>query len=125
MTRERGAAVPDFVLALALILPLVLGIVHLALVAHVRSTLTAAAAEGARAAAPLGASLGEAERSARRLVDTTLAARYAETVTARHTAIDGLPVVEVTMRAEIPPLGVVGPGIPLTVSGHAVVQEQP
>ena len=125
MRRERGAAVPEFVLALALILPIVIGIVQLALVAHVRSTLTAAAAEGARAGTPLGAGLAEAEQSARRLADTTLAARFADGVTATHTTVEGVPVIEVTMRAEVPPLGVAGPGVPVTVTGHAVVQGEP
>ncbi|OUZ08920.1 pilus assembly protein TadE [Aeromicrobium sp. PE09-221] len=125
MSRERGAAVPEFVLALVVVLPIVIGIVQLALLAHVRSTLTAAAAEGARAGAPLGASVADAERSARRLADTTLAARFADDITATRTTLDGLPVVQVTMHAEVPPLGVAGPGIPLTMSGHAVVQEQP
>ncbi|MBM9461810.1 pilus assembly protein [Aeromicrobium sp. YIM 150415] len=125
MTRERGAAVPEFVLALALVLPIAIGIVQLALVAHVRSTLTAAATEGARAGAPLGASVADAEQSARRLADTTLAARFAEDIAATRTTLDGLPVVEVTMHAEVPPLGVAGPGVPVTVTGHAVIQGEP
>ena len=49
-TGERGAAVVDFVLVLLVLLPLVIGILQLALVLHVRNTLASAAAEGARLA---------------------------------------------------------------------------
>ena len=48
---ERGAAVVDVVLVLLVLLPLVIGILQLALVLHVRNTLASAAAEGARHAA--------------------------------------------------------------------------
>ena len=41
----------DFVLVLVVVVPLFLGIVQLALVLHVRNTLTSAASEGARYAA--------------------------------------------------------------------------
>ena len=40
---QRGSAVVDFVLVLVVLLPLFLGILQLALVLHVRNTLTAAA----------------------------------------------------------------------------------
>ena len=46
-----GAAVVDFVLVLVVVVPLFLGILQVALVLHVRNTLTAAAGEGARYAA--------------------------------------------------------------------------
>ena len=53
---QRGAAVVDFVLVMVILVPLFLGIFQLALVLHVRNTLTAAASEGARAAATLDGS---------------------------------------------------------------------
>jgi len=49
--RERGAAVVDFVLVLVVLVPLVLGILQVALVMQVRNTLAAVASEGARVAA--------------------------------------------------------------------------
>ena len=63
-TGERGAAVVDFVLVLLVLLPLVIGILQLALVLHVRNTLASAAAEGARHAAVAGSSgvAGELKR---------------------------------------------------------------
>ena len=44
----RGAAVVDVVLVLAVLVPVVLGIMQVALVLHVRNTLVAAASEGPR-----------------------------------------------------------------------------
>ena len=61
-----GAAVVDFVLVMMLLVPLVLGIAQVGLVLHVRNTLTAAASEGARASAPLGATPADGVERARR-----------------------------------------------------------
>ena len=55
---ERGAAVVDFVLVLVVLVPLVLGILQVALVLHVRNTLAAAAAEGARVRRRAGRDVG-------------------------------------------------------------------
>ena len=63
--RERGAAVVEFVLVMVLLVPLVLGIAQVALVLHVRNTLSAAASDGARASAPLEASPADGARRAR------------------------------------------------------------
>ena len=46
---ERGSAVVDFVLVMIILVPLFLGILQVALVLHVRNTLTAAASDGATA----------------------------------------------------------------------------
>ena len=67
---ERGAAVVDFVLVLVVVVPLFLGIFQVALVLHVRNTLTAAASEGARYAAtvdrPVEAGAARTRRADRR-----------------------------------------------------------
>ena len=44
---ERGAAVVDIVLVLVVLVPVVLGILQVALVLFVRNTMASAAAEGA------------------------------------------------------------------------------
>ncbi|WP_293786182.1 TadE/TadG family type IV pilus assembly protein [uncultured Aeromicrobium sp.] len=123
--RDRGAAVPEFVLVLMVLLPLVLGLVQLGLVLHVRTTLTAAASEGARAGSSLGAGPREAEDRARHLIQTTLAERFAQDVSAEPVVIDGVPLMAVRVEAEVPALGVAGPAVPLSVSAHAVRQEEP
>lgn len=122
---ERGAAVPEFVLVLVVLVPLVLGIAQVALVLHVRNTMVAAASDGARSAAMLDASPDAAERRAREVVRTTLADRYADRVVARESVVGGVTVVEVSIRGDVPPLGLWGPGVPLDVVGHAIVQDEP
>jgi Flp pilus assembly protein TadG len=125
MREERGSAVVDYVLVMVLLVPLVLGILQLGLVLHVRNTLTAAASDGARAAAPLGASSDDAVRRTRAMVAGSLSERFARSVTATQTSVDGAPAVVVRVRAEVPPLGLLGPGVPLDVRGRALLQEEP
>lgn len=122
---EHGAAVPEFVLVLLVLVPLVLGIAQVALVLHVRNTMTAAASDGARAAAGLGGSPAEARDRAREVLRTTLADRYAEDVTARETHVDGLSVVEVRVSGAVPPLGLWGPQIDVDAVGRAIRQDEP
>lgn len=123
MRRERGAAVPEFVLVLLVLIPLVLGIAHVALVLHVRNTLVAAASDGARAGAPLGATAADAEQRARDVVRMTLADQFANEISASNTTRDGVDVVEVTVSGRVPPLGLWGPSVSVTGVGHAVRQE--
>lgn len=123
--RERGSAVVDFVLVMVLLVPLVLGIAQVALVLHVRNTAAAAASEGARAAAPLGATPADGAERARRLIIDALADRYADDVTASHTAVGGVPGIEVVVRTKVPALGLFGPSVPLTARGHAVREVEP
>jgi Flp pilus assembly protein TadG len=117
---SRGAAIVDFVLVLAVLVPLFLGILQLALVLLVRNTLIAAASEGARYAATLDRDESDGAARTRSQIDGALAARYAEDVDAHPVLINGAPGIEVTVRAVVPALGLGGPGISLTVTGHAV-----
>ncbi|MGA9343523.1 MAG: TadE family protein, partial [Nocardioidaceae bacterium] len=45
---QRGSAIADFALVSVVLVPLFFGILQLALIWHVRTTLTSAASEGAR-----------------------------------------------------------------------------
>ena len=123
-SRQRGAAVVDFVLVLVVLIPLFLGILQVGLVLLVRNTLTAAASEGARYAAALDRGPAEGAARTRSQIDGALAGRYAEGVTARETTIDGAPAVVVTVHVVVPALGLGGPSVTLDVSGHAI-EEQP
>jgi Flp pilus assembly protein TadG len=123
-SRQRGAAVVDFVLVLVVLIPVFLGILQVALVLLVRNTLTAAASEGARYAATLDRGPDEGAARTRSQIDGALAGRYARGVTARETTIGGAPAVVVTVHVVVPALGLGGPAITLDVSGHAV-EEQP
>ena len=107
------------------LVPLVLGLLQLGLVLHVRNTLTAAASEGARYAATVDRSPGAGAERTRSQISTALAGRFARQVSARPVLVDGVAGVEVQVRAEVPPLGLWGPGISLVVSGHAVEETEP
>ena len=122
---ERGAAVVDFVLALVVLVPLVLGVLQVALVLHVRNTLTAAASEGARYAATADRGPAEGTARTRQLIRTAVAADFASRVSAREVSLAGDPGVRVDVVADVPPLGLWGPAVRLEVSGHAVEEEQP
>ena len=122
---DRGSAVVDFVLVLVVVIPLFLGIFQVALVLHVRNTLTAAASEGARYAATVDRPVGAGAAKTREQISGALAARFARAVTARHATVQGAAGVEVRVAAEVPPLGLWGPGVHLTATGHAVEEVAP
>jgi Flp pilus assembly protein TadG len=123
-SRQRGAAVVDFVLVLVVLVPVFLGVLQVALVLFVRNTLTAAASEGARYAATLDRGPSDGAARTRSQIGGALAGRYAQDVTAREVTIDGAPAVEVTVHVVVPALGLGGPAVSLDVSGHAI-EEQP
>ena len=122
---ERGAAVVDFVLVLVVLIPLFLGIFQVALVLHVRNTLTAAASEGARYAATVDRSPEAGAARTREQIASAVAARFARDVSAHPASVHGAPGVEVDVSAEVPPLGIWGPAVPLHVAGHAVEEDAP
>ena len=124
MRRERGAAVVDFVLVLVVLVPLVLGILQVALVLQVRNTLAAAASEGARVAAAADRGPGDGAAATREQIGDAIAGRYAEDVEVREVTIDGAPGIEVTVRARIPALGLGGPAIEVVVSGRAIEEPE-
>lgn len=123
--RERGAAVVEFVLVMVLLVPLVLGIAQVALVLHVRNTLAAAASEGARASAPLGASPADGAARTRSMIRAALDDRHARDVSSSWTTVSGLPGTEVEVRTRVPALGLFGPSVPVTVRGHAIREVEP
>jgi Flp pilus assembly protein TadG len=108
------------VLVLVVLVPLFLGILQVALVLHVRNTLTAAASEGARYAATVDRPLSAGVERTRVQIAGALAERFAEDVSALRTVRDGVPVVRVDVVALVPPLGIWGPGVQVAVAGHAV-----
>ncbi|ANC30837.1 TadE family protein [Isoptericola dokdonensis] len=121
--RERGSAVAEFVLVSALLVALFLGVVQLALALHVRVLVVDAAAEGARVAARTDRDLAAGAARTRDLLTTALDERYARDVSVRETVRDGLPVVEVTVRAPLPVVGLLGPSGTMTAEGHALDED--
>lgn len=130
MLRERvrgqaGAAVVDFVLVLVVLIPLFLGIMQVALVLHVRNTLTSAASEGARYAATVDRPPSSGAAKTRQQISGAIAQRFATGVSAHADTVRGAPGVRVDVVAEVPPLGLWGPAVRISVSGHAVEEVLP
>lgn len=122
---ERGAAVVDFVLVLLLLLPLVTGILQLALVLHVRNTLASAASEGARHAAVAGSSSELGEAKIREQVADAVSGDFARQVVVRPAAVGGAPGYQAVIVADVPVLGLGGPAVQVRVTGHAVAEVHP
>jgi len=122
---ERGSAVVDFVLALVVLVPLFLGIIQVALVLHVRNTLTSAASEGARYAATIDRPLDAGVAKTREQIAGAIAERFASDVTVAAVDVRGAPGVRVDVIAEVPALGLWGPAVRLSVSGHAIEEVAP
>jgi Flp pilus assembly protein TadG len=116
---DRGTAVVEFTLVSTLLLGLFVALVQLGLALHVRNTLVAAAAEGARVAAQADRSTADGERLTRQLIASGLHDSAAQDVAARRVVRYGVPVVEVEVRATLPLLGWAGPQRSLVVRGHA------
>ena len=111
----------EIVLVMVVLVPVVLGILQVALVLYVRNTLAAAASEGARLAATRDRGPGDGAALTRAQIDDAVSGRYAQDVAARQVG----QTVEVTVHAHVPALGLGGPGVDLTVTGHAVEEPQP
>ena len=121
---ERGAAVVDIVLVIAVLVPLFLGILQVGLVLFVRNTMASAAAEGARLAATSDRGSADGEALTREQIAGVVSGRFARDVEVRQVMVDGAPGVEVVVQARVPALGIGGPGVDLEVTGHAV-EESP
>jgi hypothetical protein len=117
---ERGSAVVDFAVVTVVLVPLVLGILQLALVLHVRNTLTSAASEGARYAATSDRGPADGAAKAREQIAGVLDKAYYGSVEAHPLEVGGAPAVEVVIRATVPALGLGGLSVDLTVRGTAV-----
>lgn len=125
---QRGAAVVDFVLVSLVLVPLFLGIMQVALVMHVRTTLASAAAEGARYAATVDRGPDDGVARTRSEIAEALSAKYAAGVEAHEDMVEGQRMVVVEVTADVPPLGLWGPGLRVHVVGHGVeesVEEAP
>ena len=126
--RDEGAAVVDFALVGALLTLLFVSVLQVALVVHVRNTLIDCAAEGARWGARADRTAADAVGRTRELVAAELssgyAARLAGGVSAKEVDRGGVLVVQVSIRAPLPVIGLIGPAGTLTVRGHAFNERQ-
>ena len=119
---DRGSAVVDFVLVGALLTLFFLGIVQLALVLHVRNTLIDAAASGARYGTLADRTATDARERTTQLIGVALTPEFARDVSTTETSYAGLRTLEVTVRAPLPVIGLIGPRELLEVKGHAAIR---
>lgn len=117
---ERGAAVVDFVLVGGLLTVMALSVIQLALALHVRNTLIDAAASGARYAALADRTDADGVSRTASLITGSLHAGFAQDILVSRASVDGAAVLEVTVRAPLPVIGLLGPAGMLEVRGRAV-----
>lgn len=120
--RERGSAVIDFVLVGGLLTMFFLAIIQLALILHVRNTLIDAAASGARYGTLADRNADDARSRTGSLIEGALNREFAQDVTTAEVTFQGLRTLEVTVKAPLPVVGLIGPREVLEVKGHAALQ---
>lgn len=118
---DRGSAAVDFVLVAPIVLLLAVGVLQLALALHVRSTLTSAAAEGARAASLAGADPAAGIARTRVLLGDSLAGAVVRDVEGRLVDAGGVRAMVIRIDADLPLIGLLGPRA-LSVEGRALAE---
>lgn len=111
----------EFALVAPLVLVLFAALVQVGMAGYVRTTLVAAAADGARAGAISGAVPGTATGRAEAALGDSLAAGVVVDVTEVRSREAGLELVTVNIRARLPLIGLLGPEV-MTVSGRALAE---
>jgi hypothetical protein len=114
--------VVDFVLVGGLLTLFFMAIIQLTLVLHVRNTLIDAAASGARYGTLADRSAADARDRTAQLITVALNPDFAKDVSTSQTIYQGVATLEVTVRAPLPLLGLIGPREGLEVKGHAAVR---
>lgn len=122
---QRGSAIADFALVSVVLVPLFFAILQLALVWHVKSTLTAAASQGARYGATYQHTPAQGAARTRSIIVDTFGADFRDRVSARRTLVAGQPGVEVEVTAHVPVLVLWGPTLTVSVSGHSITEILP
>ncbi len=117
---DSGSAVVDFVMVGALVITVFVALLQVTLGVYARNVLTDAAGDGARRAALVGGTEAEARQRVQVLSDAALRRGYVDTVTVSRVPSGELMIVEVTVTAPFPVLGLFGPGGTLRATGHAV-----
>lgn len=122
---EHGSAVVDFVLVMVLLVPLVLGVMQLALVLHVRNTVALAASEGARYAGAWESTPEDGLARTREQWEGAVAERFVKATRIEVSEFAGAPAYRVEVDVAVPALGLGGPAVSFTVSGNAVIEPDP
>lgn len=116
---DRGSAIVDFVLVAPIVVAVALAVLQVILTMHVRTVLTSAAAEGARAAALADADPQAGERRTREIIDESMTASAVERIIVHSMLSGGTQVMAVDIDAHLPLLGLLGPTA-IHVHGHSL-----
>ncbi|MFJ6454752.1 TadE/TadG family type IV pilus assembly protein [Paenarthrobacter sp. NPDC091669] len=111
----------DFVLVGSLLTLFFMAIVQLTLVLHVRNTLIDAAASGARYGALADRTPADAQARTAELIHSALNSDFSGDIVCSDVMVDGARTLEVTVKAPLPVVGLVGPRGLLEVKGHAAL----
>lgn len=122
---ERGSAIADFALVSVVLVPLFFGILQLAVIWHVKTTLTSAASEGARHGAMYNRSAPDGGQRTSTVIEDVFGRDFADHVSSRDISLGGQPAVAVDVVADVPVLAFWGPTVRLEVTGHAVKEVLP
>jgi hypothetical protein len=120
--KDEGSAVAEFAAVAGLLALLFAAVVQLAVVQHVRATAADCAGEGARFGALRGNTPELGARRSRELLAASLSSRFADHVVADVVDLGGLRVVQVTVDAPLPVIGLFGAGRGMHLEGHAVLE---
>jgi Flp pilus assembly protein TadG len=121
---DRGSAIVEFVLVGILLTFLFLALLQLGLALHVRNTLVASAAEGARYGANADRDPAQGAAVTRQLIRDSLADSFADGVSAGVETVDGMDTVYVQVEARLPLVGLLGPARTIKVRGHALEENR-
>ncbi len=108
-----------------LVVLLGMAVFQLALALYVRNALISNASQGARLGARAGSSLAEGVDRTRELISRDLSSTYAQGVSAgTETTSAGVLVIDITVTAPVPVIGLIGPSGSMTVHGRAFQEGQ-
>nr|WP_208382682.1 TadE/TadG family type IV pilus assembly protein [Microbacterium ulmi] len=119
---ESGASPVEFVLVGTLLTLLTLAVLQFGLAVYVRNVVHDAAVEGAFHAALADTTLADGVERTRTIVARTVGPEYAADVSARETEVLGQPTVEISVRAPLPLIGLLGAPRMLEVSAYAPLE---
>jgi hypothetical protein len=113
----------DFVLVGGLLTVFFLAVIQLTLVLHVRNTLIDAASSGARYGTLADRTSSDARERTAGLIGTALSPDFALDISTSEASFQGIRTLEVTVRAPLPVIGLIGPVAGLEVRGHAAAPD--
>lgn len=116
---ERGSAPVEFVLVGTLLTVLTLAVLQVGFAVYVRNVVHDAAVEGAHYAALADTTLEDGIAHTVQGISRAVGESYASDVSISESTVLGYPSIEVTVRATLPVLGLVGIPFGMEVNAHA------